>query len=858
MYPYRTAAQFSSVDSDGFVRIAPSRSRLDRTQPTVGFTVSTDRPFVEVMVAVEPELFRPASSGRRGAGTFFTSRAHGLLPGPGHLTYLLPAAFVVEAVAQTPRPSRLWYLAAAYPDEDATDPVYSVATERWDNLPYVGIAPEVHRRSIVTALGISVERLNRSVALGDGESADSCKQRWQRRIGGLPEDLRKALDVMNFDLATALAVHHGMRDAAALTDLLFYTKYWMVHGYCAIKPGTRLPDGGDPYQSLWQGLREKWVVPALARPSPPLAQKGGVVCTRHENKPAAALPDAPPVDVTGRYEQVVSAGAPVFLFRVNQAGKHIEARLTFVAIPGQDGSRPPPTDLFGELQSDGSFLLFSPTNPKMFGRLAPTAQGGAELTINGTKNLFQQVSAGPTLLGPLSQLSDDDALVKLYEQSPLSSAQIRHLVTALATAKIQPFLVDYFEKQPGGHNVAEKLGRRQSANRLDDYLAKVMNDRTFGISQKVPGDMRLARFYARSILTENRYTYRNKRSQLDWIQMMYSRAVSEDATLPAIANLLNLAVKPSGSPQTYKVTLRLTGGGFFLHGYHGTITIENTSEGRVWKKGEKHTFGCWLASFEWGGGVKIAEETTGTATSDFEWTPPDVPGPIRIAEAGAGISVGPLDLGGSAGFMVIEGSGYLPNLVVEFASGGLSAHIPLPSGDKDRSKKKKPSIKVGGHVGGSITMGRISSKPFPDIDYSTFFTKTDYAVERALLEDVHFCLDSALLTEDARQALRIVCATELPAFMSTDSHLTIIGHTDRSADAEYNLGLSKNRAQNTLQAIRDILDSQLGIPESNIKVEGKGETQAKNDKRPDHEKNPTYRRVDVILNARLVLTLRAQ
>jgi len=152
-------------------------------------------------------------------------------------------------------------------------------------------------------------------------------------------------------------------------------------------------------------------------------------------------------------------------------------------------------------------------------------------------------------------------------------------------------------------------------------------------------------------------------------------------------------------------------------------------------------------------------------------------------------------------------------------------------------------------------MGKISDQSFPDVDYSTFQVKSDYAVTYGLTEDVHFCLDSALLTEDARQALRIMCANELPALMSPTSHLTIYAHTDRSVSKDYNLRLSDRRAKNTRQAVRDILGVKFGIPEKQIICEGKGEMEAEKDKRPDKEVNPKYRRVDIILNARLVLTL---
>ncbi|MGB5711882.1 MAG: hypothetical protein WBM44_13350, partial [Waterburya sp.] len=112
-----------------------------------------------------------------------------------------------------------------------------------------------------------------------------------------------------------------------------------------------------------------------------------------------------------------------------------------------------------------------------------------------------------------------------------------------------------------------------------------------------------------------------------------------------------------------------------------------------------------------------------------------------------------------------------------------------------------------------------------------------------------------------RQALRIMCANELTSFMSPGSTLAIIGHTDRvgrgkgKRKEKRNLVLSAMRSQNTLQAIEDILGSKLKIPQKQIKPQGKGEQAAKEAGRDDKIPNPKDRRVDIILNSRLVLTL---
>jgi len=106
----------------------------------------------------------------------------------------------------------------------------------------------------------------------------------------------------------------------------------------------------------------------------------------------------------------------------------------------------------------------------------------------------------------------------------------------------------------------------------------------------------------------------------------------------------------------------------------------------------------------------------------------------------------------------------------------------------------------------------------------------------------------------------------------------IIGHADRLASDEYNLQLSENRARNTYQAINDVLGDRCKILENPIYHDavttdqneaiplfpGKtyilwaGEAEAKLAGEKDDTPNPLQRKVDILLNSRLVLTLRGE
>jgi outer membrane protein OmpA-like peptidoglycan-associated protein len=191
--------------------------------------------------------------------------------------------------------------------------------------------------------------------------------------------------------------------------------------------------------------------------------------------------------------------------------------------------------------------------------------------------------------------------------------------------------------------------------------------------------------------------------------------------------------------------------------------------------------------------------------------------------------------------LAIDGSGYYPPLDVDLS--GLSTTVQAGAG-----------IEIGGKLG----FIRRQGKDLDMVDASVIKIKTDYSVDYNLTGNIHFCFDSALLTEDARQALRIMYANKLSSFMSPGSRLAIIGFADRPDKDQYNLTLSAFRAENTFQAIQDILGKKMQIPENRIERHGKGETAAKATGRAEKDPNPEDRRVDIILNSRLVLTLRGQ
>jgi outer membrane protein OmpA-like peptidoglycan-associated protein len=130
-----------------------------------------------------------------------------------------------------------------------------------------------------------------------------------------------------------------------------------------------------------------------------------------------------------------------------------------------------------------------------------------------------------------------------------------------------------------------------------------------------------------------------------------------------------------------------------------------------------------------------------------------------------------------------------------------------------------------------------------------------YTAGHTAATEVHFPLGDSWLTELGRQHIRFVCAKELRWLREPDTRLGIIGHTDRVDDEESNQVLSERRSKNTLQAFEDILAEDFGVDTDDpqiTQVFGMGEQEAKKAGRRDGFPWQADRRVEVVLNGRLI------
>lgn len=156
------------------VRISPTRRRLDRQSPTLAFTISTTKPFVEVVLTTRPELFEPARAGERTPATFFASRAFGLLATQsGEATYFVPAA-ALHALLAGGSVRQLYFTAVAYDDAEGRGATPAAPPAQLaSSAPSVQVEAGFGAANISRAFGTSLERLLRPESPAYAASIDA-------------------------------------------------------------------------------------------------------------------------------------------------------------------------------------------------------------------------------------------------------------------------------------------------------------------------------------------------------------------------------------------------------------------------------------------------------------------------------------------------------------------------------------------------------------------------------------------------------------------------------------------------------------------------------------------------------------
>ena len=701
-------------------------------------------------------------------------------------------------------------------------------------------------------------------------AAQRCQQEWLTAVAAYPTEVRNA--IANAPTHGALdvylwAVRKGMRDEAKLQRLIYFTLYGLQHGYC--EPATSVAKKAWKDVGTLIHAYKKW-------PQPPRAQTGAQPCPKSGAQ--RVPPDKPALDINGRYYTL----HPPATFVINQAGQHIEGVASYVidSSSAKSGDHRPVTEFQGDLHRT-RYQWFNSYRPSNFGQIA---ESKGKLFISqgvGANNetVWEQLRPIARIQrSTLIRSGDIDRsfdLIDRHELTPLTPEQMQFIRLILDKDKLEQIFKLYFNGQKRDEAMGFLIRRLVDTPGHASYVARMEKFHEV--------DLPLVREYARQVLTFQKWkSQRNViRSHGDWIQMMMDRTMQPGAlAAPDFRRFLGLTFDPqrarSDGEHTYEFTIKLTGASLILAGYAGTVLIEKKTGDRKWKR----SFDIEL----WGANAaidlfdaKIDSELKGAARSYLEWTENDVPGSVRIARVSASIG---MDIASTqAGFMHVFGDKSLPPLDVFFQEAKLG--VPninkileeAAKGKVEQLMKKpgglSPKGVLGLDVGFSALFGSISppgsllerlrkAHKAPDVIDLSRDLKSDVSVMRAFSSQTHFCLGDDRLTEAAVQALRIICARELPLFMSKQSYLLVIGHADTLGRGRYdNESLSKRRAENTIQAIKDVLGGKFNIQDDGIHIRAiaAGDKLAAQESGSKAVAAPKHRRVQVFLNSVLVLTL---
>jgi outer membrane protein OmpA-like peptidoglycan-associated protein len=569
---------------------------------------------------------------------------------------------------------------------------------------------------------------------------------------------------------------------------------------------------------------------------------------------AAPNPDPQAPDITGRYQD--TAGS--FTVAINQAGSHIECWVGEVLTATTQRAK----RLFrlgGDLKDSSSFTLYTYPDPTRGrgglklegGKLAMTLTTGeqtarATLVLNETRATLSEAGVG--------SLPESVPILKAQEWFPLTKQSSDFLRAALDSVKIAPFLQSFFAVG-SGVTVADRLNRAQRAKTLDDYLATVFS--TKPPDGWHPQDTLLVRHRAQQILHALKLTRDGAtRSLYGWIEIVFETVNQERfgsaMQMPSAAENLQLQALTRSPDQFFRYEAELVVSGLAgdvgigLGGFVGGLTIAQfdgpgTDAKQLWK----HTWDIWIVGISAGPsvGLQMGFFTRGTALSPANYAPEDIPGWVSFVSASGprgGVGIGGTPIG--ATLMLLEGTGVHPKLAFDFTGWTLDSSIG------------GALFEVGMTFGRINLLGvKFSSKGVNDI-----IKQSDYAIDVHAQATPHFALGDALLNADARQLLRIFCAAELVVLSDPTSRITVNGHADRVDTEARNDQLSLLRAQNVVTALKDILGGRFKLSDDRVVAQGLGERAATAAKDIDGQPNPNFRKVELIVDSRLTVTLHGQ
>jgi outer membrane protein OmpA-like peptidoglycan-associated protein len=567
-------------------------------------------------------------------------------------------------------------------------------------------------------------------------------------------------------------------------------------------------------------------------------------------------PNAPEetyIDATGHYEAIYPGGNNRITVQINQAGYHIEGwwqrrlysensgqRLEIGRIVGDLSLNEPESVAFRYQRfvgrgtpTNGSLTVTkSGTNVQMSmyegdGSIITDDKGVAQL--QGWSHQFTRTSTESHLSDEAIQAVPDEvrSLVQASENAPLDTSEEKRI--ADGCKQILSFIQEYLDA------TRESVVRASIASGMNEYINnKLMG--TYAPAQMPLVIRRIREFLVNPTLASGSVT----RPYWDWLQVIVS---SQPSYTKDIQKRLDMSPAGPTGPDAPQHRYRwmfstvglspdlLVGIGGFL----GVFVIEKLAP-------DQWTTKYFTVMGNVSGGLS-AGVTVGQTTdwdyfeTPFAWTTGNFRGAYAIS-------------GTSGGAAAVAGPGYTAVAFVNFYGDGT---FPVLSGDAS-GLAAIYGLVAGATLG--ITSGYLWGGQEEAIRSAAVQKSVTGQSDYKTSAEVHFVVDDPSLTNEGHDAIRQMCALHRAALENPNSTLAIDGYTSTTGTVERNQLLSTLRAQNTFQAIHDILGSTLAIPDAQIHVEGHGKTSALQAGEPDNTENPIWRKVEVQLNGQVVLTLR--
>jgi outer membrane protein OmpA-like peptidoglycan-associated protein len=565
--------------------------------------------------------------------------------------------------------------------------------------------------------------------------------------------------------------------------------------------------------------------------------KVGVTARRREPKLTGPKPDDHSVNITGGWEE--DDGATL---RVNQAGEHIEG--WFVRYDTKDlteiagdkvGSSFAITDTSSGSRNLGTLHIIDQTTLRF---LSPTLRPvGFEL---------RRVDQGAALSDKAILAFPPDVRPKILDAQRrfLTSRDKARTRDQSAASKIGPF-IDRFLALPSPTGDVDKFNRAKVLIEIDKHFREKVFDELHPKDHAAAADRIKLELSHQTHKSQGGLLTRSRELTLHaWLNDMLS--VADILPRSDLNTFKKLGFSASNTLHHYKFELGLGGvdfadlkdlatkglGATLLPGlgggvFKGTLVVKECAsleDGATVLS--EFTSKALLFQVGVGAGLSVGSVTFGSTSTRDHWKEPDFDGMLRMVDLSAGAGV---DFGICG--MFIQGSGAFSELFVDCTGRGWV---------------------FGAGVSLSEYVGFIGSKADDKIPVPG---ETEYSPVTSARTAVHFPFGDAELTSDARQLCRVLAAQELAVFRSGHMRLLSEGHADSVDTVDYNKRLSETRAENTVQALEDILGDDFKARK--VDALGLGESEAQGAKE-ENLKNPVRRRVDVLVNGRLVIKLRGQ